>query len=372
MQAQPACSPGVAGRARWPGCVARLLVWAAATLALFLGAGAGALAQAQTSRNVVALPQLGTGPVDMRVAYVVNPRLHRMDARQLAIALDAVREATLAHFGVELRFAPVVEIPIDQLFATIPARHRRQAMRDVFDFKTGKGDVARLERAFGEGLRDSGESLQAMGMFAEPHTGTSGQSAAQAGFSAFGARIARLHLERIGQWRGMRALDGGSVIDDKPYNEFTMWLALGYGDLPYELVLTNQIIASIEYVHPAVHAAVRGGYSNGLTSYSRLSRFKTFSVWSTFAFNSDDEWLKSMRAGESYSPDEAARLAGLSAAHEIGHQLFHFLHPFGQSACLMNPVPMFSYREWASRLSARDCLIGSSPAMTPGAYKFRY
>ena len=45
-----------------------------------------------------------------------------------------------------------------------------------------------------------------------------------------------------------------------------------------------------------------------------------------------------MRDGENCNAEEAARLAGISAAHEIGRQLFHFLHPFGQSACLMNPV----------------------------------
>ena len=168
------------------------------------------------------------------------------------------------------------------------------------------------------------------------------------------------------------ALDGGPAIDGSGYNAYPMWVALGYAGLPYELLLTNQLIASIEYVDPEVHAAVRGGYANGITTYGSGARYGTVSVWSTFGFTGNAEDLVRWRDGERYAPDEAARLAGTAAAHEIGHQLFHFLHPFGKPACIMDPVPMFAYRAWAAGLSARDCPIGSDPAMVPGAYTFRY
>ena len=79
-----------------------------------------------------------------------------------------------------------------------------------------------------------------------------------------------------------------------------------------------------------------------------------------------------MRDGEIYSAEEAARLAGIGATHEIGHQLFHVLHPFGRTACLMNPVPLFAYRAWAAKLAPKDCPIGSGPDMQPGGYTFLY
>lgn len=334
---------------------------ALAVLALVLCARAATAA-------TVPLPVLPAGPVEMRVAYAVNPRLPRMDAQQLAIALEAMQRAVREHFGIELHFAPIREVTLASLFDTIPRARRIKALKESYDFKSGQGQRAELDRAFARGFREGGEPLEEMLAFARPHTG----AIEPATFEVFGARIAALQLERIERWRTRLALDGGPAIDSQPFNEFPMWLALGYGDVPFELVLTNQLIAGVENVLPAVHTAVRGGYSNGLTTYNRLSRYGTVSVWSTYAFTGNDVQLVEWRGGETYTPEEAAQLAGLSGAHEIGHQLLHVLHPFGQPACLMSPVPMFSYREWASKLSAAQCPVGSNPAMRPGMYKFNY
>ncbi|MET0312145.1 MAG: hypothetical protein ABW051_08850 [Burkholderiaceae bacterium] len=335
----------------------------------FLAAAAAVLAgqvlpaQAKT----LPLPKLPRGPVDMRVAYAVNPRLARMEPAGLQILLAAMQGAVREHFGVDLRFAPVRELPIASLFDTIPPERRQQALRESYDFKTGRGDRAALDRAFARGFRESGEPLQEMLAFARPHTGP-----VPGDFNAFGARVAALQLERVARWANRKALDGGPAIDASPFNEFPMWLALGHGQVPYELVLTNQLIAGVEYTFPAVHSAIRGGYSNGITSYGRHSRLGTVSVWSTYAFTANDDEMVKLREGERYSPEEAARLAGISGAHEIGHQLFHFTHPYNQPACLMSPVPMFAYRAWAQKLSPKDCKVGSSAPMKPGAYKFKY
>lgn len=322
----------------------------------------------RTPSNVVPLPKLPPGQIEMRVAHVVNSRLPRMNQTQLEILLAAIGNTVREHFGVDLRFAPVREIPIATLFERIPAKRRSTAIEQIYDFKTGKGDPARLAKAFGTEFKKDGEPLPELIAFARPHIA----ELKELSYEALGLALSELQLSRIERWKSIKALDGGPAIDATPYNEFTMWIALGYADVPFELVLTNQPIASVEYVFPAVHSAIRGGYSNGITTYSTSSRFKTMSIWSTFAFTTDDEWVKQMRDGESYSAEEAARLAGITAAHEIGHQLFHFLHPYGQNACLMNPVPLFAYRAWAEKLSAKDCPIGGSAAMRPGAYKFLY
>ena len=70
-----------------------------------------------------------------------------------------------------------------------------------------------------------------------------------------------------------------------------------------------------------------------------------------------------------YEAEEAARLCGLLAAHELGHQLLHLGHPWGNPACLMYPVPMLAYRATAATLAPARCALGSEPAMTPGAIK---
>jgi len=340
----------------------RALVRLLATLVVSLLA-AGCATRVATS--VVPLPALPNGPIELRVAYAVNPRLPSMDTRQLELLLASMQTAVKDHFGVQVRFSPVAVVPIASLFETIPAARRADALKNVYDFKSGTGDRRRLDLAFGRGFQRSGEPLGEMVAFASQHTGP----LAQPDFETFGARMAALQLERIELWRTRKALDGSPAIDQEPFNEFVLWVALGYGEVPFELVLTNQVIASVEYGWPAVHAAVRGGYSNGITTYNQRSRFGTMSIWSTYAFTGNDAQLVQLRQGERYTDEEAARLAGLSGAHELGHQLLHLAHPYGQPSCLMHPVPMFSYRDWAARLSASQCVIGSNPAVAPGAYK---
>jgi hypothetical protein len=335
-------------------------------LALLVVALLATACATRVQASVVPLPSLPPGPIDIRVAYAVNPRLPRMDARQLELLLESMQKAVNDHFGVQLRFLPVQVVPISSLFETIPASRRLDASKNIFDFKSGTGNRRRLDLAFGRGFRQAGEPLDEMVEFARPYTG----ALSLPDFKTFGTRMAALQLERIELWRARKALDGGPAIDQEPFNEFLMWLALGYyGEVPFELVLTNQVIASVEYGWPAVHAAVRGGYSNGITTYNRRSRFGTMSIWSTYAFTGNDAQLVQLRNGERYTEEEAARLAGLSGAHEMGHQLLHLTHPYGRQACLMSPVPMFSYREWAAKLSASQCPLGSDPAVTPGKYK---
>lgn len=323
---------------------------------------------AMRAQKTVPLPQLSPGPVELRPAYAINARLPRMSSEQLRILLAATQTAAKEHLGIELRFAPVTEIPIEDLFGRIPEVNRREASTHVYDFKSGNGNPGNLAKEFGKGLKHQGESLPEMAAYIRPYLG----ELKEVSYEAMGAALAGMQLAGIERWKAIPALDGGFAIDKAPYNEAQMWAALGYGDVPYELVLTNQIIASIEDIDPAIHAAIRGGYANGITTYSKQSRYGTYSVWSTFAFTSNAPWITRVRDGEEYTPEEAARLAGIGATHELGHQLLHLLHPFGNKACIMNPVPMFTYRAWINSLSPRDCPIGSSPAMQPGAYTFEY
>lgn len=322
----------------------------------------------QVAQRVLPLPNLLKVPIEMRVAYAINPRLPRMSPEQLKLLLEATQATAHEHFGIELRFTPIDEIPIETLFKKIPETNRQDASKQIYDFKSGKGDPDRLEKDLGKGLKEMGEPLLAQIEYAQQYTGKLKENS----FEALGAAITKLHLDQIERWKTIKVLDGGPAIDASPYNEFMMWLALGYGDVPYELVLTNQVIASVEHVNPSVHSAIRGGYSNGITTYNKQSHYGTYSILSTFAFTSNDEWVKEMRNKEVYNAIEAAQLAGIVAAHEVGHQLFHIMHPYQNSACLMYPVPMFTFRSWANKLSAKDCPLGSSPEMTPGRYKFLY
>src|SRR5688572_26198585 len=75
---------------------------------------------AHCASNVVPLPKLLQGTIEMRVAYVINPRLPRMSDAQLQILLESTKTTAREHFGVELRFVPVREISIESVFRQIP------------------------------------------------------------------------------------------------------------------------------------------------------------------------------------------------------------------------------------------------------------
>lgn len=318
--------------------------------------------------NQIPLPKLPQGAIELRVAYVINPRLPRMDAQQLQILFATTQATVQQNFGVTVKFLPVEEVPISKLFQMIPADRYKDALDNVYDFKTGKGDMKRLSRGIAKGLQQFGEPLPELEAFVRPYIGELKEHS----FDALGEALARFQVARIERWKSVKALDGGPAIDATPYNEITMWMALGYGNVPFDVILTNQPLVSAEYDNASAHTAIRGGYSNGVTTYSKLSRYGTMSIWSTFALTTDDAWVTEMRAGEVYSPEEAAMLSGVGQTHEIGHQLFHFGHPLNQSACIMNPMPMFSYRAWVKKLSPKNCPVGSSPAMQPGAVDLRY
>jgi len=38
----------------------------------------------------------------------------------------------------------------------------------------------------------------------------------------------------------------------------------------------------------------------------------------------------------------------------------------------MNPVPMFAYRAWATKLNGKACPLSITPEMVPGVYKYLY
>ena len=179
-----------------------------------------------------------------------------------------------------------------------------------------------------------------------------------------------MQLDRLNNWLSVKGLDGTPAIDATSYNDPSLWGEIGTANLPYEFLLTNQVIVGAEFGNPSPHVALRGGYSNGMTVTNAKSNLRTTAVWSTFSFTGSDPWVQVLRQGETYSPKEAAKLAGIGATHEIGHQLFHFGHPFGARSCVMNPPPLLAFRAWANHLSPKECSIGMVPEMRAGAVNF--
>ena len=212
-------------------------------------------------------------------------------------------------------------------------------------------------------LEENVSGLREQIEFARPYL-DSGQLGS---FRALATGLAGTLLGRLDTWRSSTARDGEPLIDEKPYNEWVYWDSMGYRDLPFDIVITNQIIASAEYTAQTIHTALRGGLTVGSASYAKSSRYGTYVFFSTFPLAGTGPNLRELGDGDAYDGVEAARLAGAYLAHEIGHQLFHFGHPYGNPACVMHPVSLLKFREWYERLNPTKCRVGSEPAMTPGA-----
>ncbi|HEX4858439.1 MAG TPA: hypothetical protein VFV17_05430, partial [Usitatibacteraceae bacterium] len=184
-------------------------------------------------------------------------------------------------------------------------------------------------------------------------------------------RLAGTHLERLERLREIRAADGKPAIDETPLNEWLYWDTLGERDPGFDITVTNQLIASVEYNGADIHTALRGGLLLGTTSYARHGALGAQFWWSVFPFLSADVQIAAMRGGEHYAAEEAALLAGTLAAHELGHLLFRYGHPFNVHACIMSPTPMLRFREAVRLLDAAACRAANDPAMAAGVIDLR-
>ncbi len=320
-------------------------------------------------QGTVPLPKLDERPVSLRVVYAVNPRFSRMSPSQIHLMLSTAKSLAREHFGVTVNFSDVDQMYINTLLNIAPEVAVKAHMKYAYPFRYKTADPLMLETSIARALGDAGESLDDRITYARPYlvhpmTAQTPEALAEA--------LTQTLLARLRPWTTVPAADGRPVIDDLPYNEWLVWNAVGYGDLSYELVLTNQLIASAEYYTDSVATALRGGITIGTTAYSRSSPYGAFIFFSTFPFTESFPPLVELRGGKSYSPREQALFAGAVLAHELGHLLLHLGHPLTKSECLMRPVPLLHLDTWYWKVADGDCPIGSTPAMRRGAAPIKY
>jgi len=290
--------------------------------------------------------------ITLRVAYVVNPGLPRMTAGQLGAMLATARKGVAENFGVNVEFTERGELSLGALFDRVTPSQRSDWTSLSYDFKGGTGDRTRLVRGYAAALRSDGSSLDDLIAYAQPYLlapvpERTYQGLAEAVTATLVARLDRLGSEK---------LPGGSdLIDGSRDNEVLYWAFIGKLSFPYDVVVTNQLIASAEYIGSSIHTAIRGGITNGITTGNPSAPRGATAIVSVYPLIGEDAVTRSLRGDESYSEADAAEFAGLLLVHEIGHQLFDFGHPYGKSACVMNPPELLRFREWAGRLSPRGC-----------------
>lgn len=344
----------------------RYVVLCAAVLAAML---AGCVGRDPPAWVAVPTPVIVSGQaVTLRVALAENPRLPRMSAEQTGLMLASARQAAREHFDVDLRFADPVRIGVDRLFEIIPKPVVAARAESIYDIRNGSGNRGRVGQGLQKTIDASGNRLADLAAFVQPYA----PGVRTDGIPGLAESLTEIMFHRLAEWKSVAAADARPVLDDSKYNEWVYWDSLGYGDLPYDLVVTNQLVVSAEYDGADIHSAMRGGLSLGTTAYSRSGKFGAYAMWSIFPFIDNSPVTLRLRGGERYTDDEAARLAGVLLAHEIGHLLFHYGHPFGRKACIMNPVPLLRFRETATGLDPAACRRGSNAQMKPGAVKLPF
>ena len=162
------------------------------------------------------------------------------------------------------------------------------------------------------------------------------------------------------------------MLDANAYNEWVWWDSLGYGDLPYEVVITNQLVASAEYYGMDVHSSLRGGLTAGTTSYNRHALLSTYAYVMVYPMLNDTDLLTTLRQDSSYSDEQIVNYSAALLTHELGHMLLRLGHPFGDKHCIMSPTTLLNYRDWYKQLDSNQCAIGSSEQMMPGFARIDY
>jgi hypothetical protein len=302
------------------------------------------------NRAMLPLPRGGTAT--LKVAYVVNPRFPSMNAGQIGIVLAAARQGVRENFGADVEFLEPEEQSLKVLVDRVTSRDRKDWSKLIYDFKSGKGDRTRLAKGYAAAFRSDDEPLEEMIAYARPYllAPLPGRT-----YEGFAEAVTATLVARLEQIKSQKLPDGGDLIDGSLGNEVVFWAYIDRFSFPYDVVITNQLIAGAEYVGSSVHTAIRGGITNGITTSNPSSRYGATAIVSTYPLIGEDRVTRTLRGNESYSEADSARFAGLLLAHEIGHQLFHLGHPYGRRACVMNPPELLHFRDWAEQLSPKDC-----------------
>ena len=326
-------------------------------------------ANAQTHGTVLPLPDINhraNQPLRLRVAIADNPRFATLTPAVATAVLDQARRMVKTHFGLEIEFAPAVAVPLADLFAGIPATTRQIAEKDRLNPTQDPATLGRLAHALLKDMKEAGRMAEQK-QFALPHLLVARRTPTDLGLAA---AVVETQHALLKTWADTQGPDGLPLLGLDRFNEFTYWWALGDSAMPFDLVLTNQLIASAEWKDNSVHSALRGGVSNGITTQSRHSTFQLYSVVSSFPFFDNSATTLKLRAGTVAEPTQAVAQMAALVAHELGHLLLHLGHPFGNAACVMTPPQRLEFQAWAAGLNATKCQLGSNKANTPGAIQF--
>jgi hypothetical protein len=318
----------------------------------------------------VSLPDLPNETITLSVASVVNPRFPELTDMQLQKILDKTAVMVRQHFGLSVSFKKPVSVSIESFFNYLKDNVKKERGRDIVKFsRVSKDEIRKMRRGVYKTLGQYWNDREVVADYARPYLLTPYEGD---DFKQLARALVDTLLQRLQYWQTQKAKDGKPVINNDPYNEWVWWDSIGYGDMPYDVVITNQIVASAEVYDMSVHSSIRGGITAGTTTYSEQSQFKAYTYIMVYPMLNDSDMLTQLRNDEHYTDEQVVTYSAALLTHELGHLLLHLGHPFGNQNCVMSPTPLLKYREWYEGLDAAQCLINSEEMMTPGIARLEY
>jgi hypothetical protein len=316
-------------------------------------------------------PAIPQQPISLRVANVVNSRFKQLSQYQLVQILKRSQQLVKQYFDVEVVFVDLQTIPVEAVFKQLTPRVIAERQGEIvnIDYIDAQAREAMQQSLF-KTLSNYSGNQQNVIAFAQPYL--LHPDIKQQDFIGLSYTLVETLITRLRYWQTQTAADGKPVLDSTAYNEWVWWDSLGYGDLPYEVMITNQLVASAEYYGMDVHSALRGGLTAGTTTYSKQSALGAYAYIMVYPMLNDTDLLTTLRQDKTYSEQQIIDYSAALLAHELGHLLLHLGHPFGSRACIMSPTIMLNYRDWFDHLDATQCTVGSSREMTPGAANIEY
>ena len=260
-------------------------------------------------QSFVALSRIQNNTITPRVIYIESPRFPKVEAQDLWKDLQSAAALVQRHFGVAVEEPSDIRIlNIDNVYIDVVRRRPADFDDRIGDFRNGRVDWAEMREFLIDSIGKEKEPLSDQIEFTRPFLLRPLDEETVGSFSNV---VMETFKFRLAHWTIAKLEDGYPVIGrvpdrpDLPVNEYSYWALMTKYGIDAEIVLTNQLVASVEYIPTPVHTAIRGGITGGSTEYNPSSRFGS-SVWvSLFPFLSNDNLIIDLRNGDTYSRHEA-------------------------------------------------------------------
>ena len=261
-----------------------------AVLILLVGLTGSAAYATGKNLQTVPLPDLGEGPITLRVVRAINPRFPSLNEGAIVQTFEIARFITRDQYGLDVRFERGNDYTVEQFLQLTPPAALEAAMRSIVEVPLPplrpEGLATALAGHFGNPELDLRREAEYLELFIPGATALDPED--------LGMAVADVWVDALGAWPILIAEDGGPVKNNTPFHQHSLWSFVGYGELPFDIVMTNQLVASAQTIGFSAPDAMRGGMTMGFTDVSRASRFGARSMVSTFSMIDDLDILNAV------------------------------------------------------------------------------